>query len=681
MKYIICSITAVTLIIATLAFAGVPHTINYQGYLKDGKTGAPVSVKTSVVFALYSSNPARSNPVWQEDKDVTPANGIYSTQLGSTRPITAPFDVPYWLGVKVGGDAEMALQPLSSVPYALRAGTAESASSVGGQSLSSLDSRYIDPTRSIPTPLQLATLRWDQVGGGATPITVNYAPVALAFDGNAVWVANMGTNSIQKINPTTGTLGAPITVGTSPAGLAFDGSSVWVANSGSNSVMKINPTTGEVGAPITVGSYPYSLAFDGSSLWVSNTNSGTVMKINPVSGTVSAPITVGSLPYGLAYDGSSVWVTNFYSDRVTKINPTTDAVVGGITVGSTPAALAFDGNSIWVANYSGNSVQKINPVNGAVGAPIVVGSMPYALAFDGSSIWVANYGSNSITKLTAAGETVGVQTVGTAQLADGAVTTSKLADGAVTTAKIDTGAVTGINIATGAVTAAKIVDGAVTSAKLAAYAVTTPYIASGAVTSANIASGAVATANISNAAVTTDKIAAGAITTGAIASGAVTAATIATGAVTDGKISGPISGSKVSTTVYTFGGSVTSSFSGSATFVFVGPTVAVTALAGQRMNGTGQAVFGSTSSIGASNYFYYGLCYRSAGTLNGPINFNGANYMTGHIPVSNVYQSFTTTGSVVPGAGSWDVGFCVQPFAGVVLNRNLNFNGWVMLTN
>jgi hypothetical protein len=148
-----------------------------------------------------------------------------------------------------------------------------------------------------------------------------------------------------------------------------------------------------------------------------------------------------------------------------------------------------------VANYSGKSVQKINPANGAVGAPITVGTNPYALAFDGSSIWVANYGSNSVTKLTAAGETVGVQTVGTVQLADGAVTTSKLADGAVTTTKIATGAVTGINIAAGAVTAAKIVDGAVTSTKLSAYAVTTPYIADASVTSAKI-SGTIAPAKL-----------------------------------------------------------------------------------------------------------------------------------------------------------------------------------------
>lgn len=109
------------LILVSVAMAGVPGAINYQGYLKDS-AGVPVSTATSIRFSLYSSNPPRSNPVWTETKSVAPSNGIYSTQLGSVMPITAPFDVPYWLGVKVAGDAEMALQPLASAPYALTAG-------------------------------------------------------------------------------------------------------------------------------------------------------------------------------------------------------------------------------------------------------------------------------------------------------------------------------------------------------------------------------------------------------------------------------------------------------------------------------------------------------------------------------------------------------------------------------
>jgi len=115
----------ILLSVVGLAFAAVPQTIKYQGYLKDN-TGVPVNTATSIRFSLYSSNPARNNPVWTETKDVTPSNGIYSTQLGSSSPITAPFDVPYWLGVKVEGDAEMALQALASVPYAKRAAVADS---------------------------------------------------------------------------------------------------------------------------------------------------------------------------------------------------------------------------------------------------------------------------------------------------------------------------------------------------------------------------------------------------------------------------------------------------------------------------------------------------------------------------------------------------------------------------
>ena len=116
------------LLVSTLAFAAVPHTIHYQGYLKDTTTGAPVSTATSVRFSLYSSNPGRNNPVWSESRSVTPVNGIYSIQLGSTTPITSPFDVPYYLGITVGTDSEMALQPLSSTAYAFRAGEADSVS-------------------------------------------------------------------------------------------------------------------------------------------------------------------------------------------------------------------------------------------------------------------------------------------------------------------------------------------------------------------------------------------------------------------------------------------------------------------------------------------------------------------------------------------------------------------------
>ncbi|MDA8428742.1 MAG: tail fiber domain-containing protein [Geobacteraceae bacterium] len=113
-----------TLALATLAFAGVPQTINYQGYITNN--GTPVNnMATNVTFSLYSSNPTRNNPVWFDTHSVTPVNGIYNVQLGSQKALNAPFDVPYWLGISVAGSA-LPLQQLSSGPYALRAGVADS---------------------------------------------------------------------------------------------------------------------------------------------------------------------------------------------------------------------------------------------------------------------------------------------------------------------------------------------------------------------------------------------------------------------------------------------------------------------------------------------------------------------------------------------------------------------------
>jgi hypothetical protein len=123
MKTIITWTAAITFALAALAFAGIPQTINYQGYLKNAN-GTPVTATTSIRFSLYSSNPHRNNPLWSETQiTVEVKQGVYSVELGSVKSITAPFDIRYWLGVAVNSDPEMTpLQPLSSVPYSFRSG-------------------------------------------------------------------------------------------------------------------------------------------------------------------------------------------------------------------------------------------------------------------------------------------------------------------------------------------------------------------------------------------------------------------------------------------------------------------------------------------------------------------------------------------------------------------------------
>ncbi len=116
--------TAAMLLMASVVFAAVPTTINYQGYLTDS-SGAPLTGTVSIVFSLYTSGGAKQ---WTETQgSVSVAKGRFSVQLGSSSAFTADlFDTPLYLGVKVGSDAEMTpRKPLSTAPYAFYAETVE----------------------------------------------------------------------------------------------------------------------------------------------------------------------------------------------------------------------------------------------------------------------------------------------------------------------------------------------------------------------------------------------------------------------------------------------------------------------------------------------------------------------------------------------------------------------------
>ena len=124
-----CGIFLSLLVIASAvsAFGALPKTISYQGYLKDA-AGKPVTAATNLIFRLYSSTRADSGAIWTEPKSVTPANGVYSVELGTGTPLDPlPFDRQYFLGVTVESGTELLpRQPLTSSPYAFRSSFAES---------------------------------------------------------------------------------------------------------------------------------------------------------------------------------------------------------------------------------------------------------------------------------------------------------------------------------------------------------------------------------------------------------------------------------------------------------------------------------------------------------------------------------------------------------------------------
>lgn len=115
-----------------MSHAAIPPSISYQGYITNAG-GTPITNATQFMsFRIYNTNSGGS-ALYTENLNVNVANGLFNVRIGAGNPITLPFDVPYYLGVTVGTDAEMTpRQPLASSAYAFRAVEAESAQLANG---------------------------------------------------------------------------------------------------------------------------------------------------------------------------------------------------------------------------------------------------------------------------------------------------------------------------------------------------------------------------------------------------------------------------------------------------------------------------------------------------------------------------------------------------------------------
>jgi hypothetical protein len=175
----------------------VPRLVQFNGVLKDG-AGRLVSGAASVTFAIYSEQEGGA-AIWSETQNVlADANGHYSAVLGAATSGGFPAELfgtgeSRWLGVAVARQAEMPRALLASVPYALKAGDAQT---LGGL-----------PASSYVTTQQLAA-RGAIVAPSTTIVEAGGQPAAngASASENAPGVTGAATQSVTQASITgTGT--------------------------------------------------------------------------------------------------------------------------------------------------------------------------------------------------------------------------------------------------------------------------------------------------------------------------------------------------------------------------------------------------------------------------------------------------------------------------------------------
>ena len=175
-------IACVPLAWAQVEKASVPHMVQFNGIIKES-AGRPVE---GVTFALYRDQEGGA-PIWIETQNVSlDDTGRYTVMLGATRNQGLPMELftsgeARWLGVQAQGQPEQPRILLLSVPYALKAGDAET---VGGLPASAF------------MPASAAIANSSSAGAGSAD-TAHLVPPALTGSGTPnfipLWTPNSNT--------------------------------------------------------------------------------------------------------------------------------------------------------------------------------------------------------------------------------------------------------------------------------------------------------------------------------------------------------------------------------------------------------------------------------------------------------------------------------------------------------
>ena len=171
----------------------------------------------------------------------------------------------------------------------------------------------------------------------------------IAFDGSRLWTTNYAGISIVTPGATLPWPATNVTTGfTQPLGIVYDGNNIWVGDLMSGDLLRLDPS-GVVLQAVHTGT-PGFMAFDGANIWVPRVDS--VYLVRASNGEVLATLTGNGLQnaYAAAFDGERILVTNPQTDSVSLFRAADTAPIGSLLTGSGthPNGACSDGINFWI---------------------------------------------------------------------------------------------------------------------------------------------------------------------------------------------------------------------------------------------------------------------------------------------------------------------------------------------
>jgi hypothetical protein len=361
---------------ATAGNAVVPTLVQFSGALTNSN-GKPLTSITGVTFSLYAEQNGGA-PLWLETQNVQPdKNGNYSVMLGSTtsQGLTASLFASgqaRWLGVQPQGQAEQPRIMLLSVPYALKAGDAQT---LGGKPAAAFAAASSGNAASGNGINNSAI-----TGSGTT----DYVPL---------WLSASQLGSSNILQSTAGNLGIRTT---SPAAnLDVNGTSdirntLTLFPNGSAPTLSVNGTAFQVSNTGLV-TFVSGQAITGQTGTFSANSSNPVVSVTQSGSGPGLNLTAGKANYGIEASAAAVGILgNAANAGGIGVYGNTDGGIGiyGQDAATSGASVGVSGGS---ASSSGYGVQGASPYVGVYG--VSDGSSQTGNGFTGAGVWGDTGGS------------------------------------------------------------------------------------------------------------------------------------------------------------------------------------------------------------------------------------------------------------------------------------------------
>ena len=279
------------------------------------------------------------------------------------------------------------------------------------------------PPTASPSPAQSpslvagpnAAIELDSEGQQVGGQVVGSGPDDVIVGGGSVWVANLGSSTITRIDPAGGTQTTIGGVGR-PSGLAYEAGEerLWVLDGLGAKLSIVDARTGQV-----LESFRQSgrgIASGAGAIWIADEVGDAVVLVDPVSRQLAATIALptGSAPVAVATTDDMVWVAAKGASSVYRIDPVGRALVGGPTmVIAPPTDIEAGPSGVWVASGPGDALIRLEAADGRIAqTTTAICDEPGGVAVGTEGAWLTCRRDATVIRFATSGGVVGTIDVG-----------------------------------------------------------------------------------------------------------------------------------------------------------------------------------------------------------------------------------------------------------------------------